>query len=323
MFDLIVDELVRKCAVEIVWNCGVRNAKVCCLKTRIVRPLWQTTNQYLHLCVPFQPSQFFWRWNWRKHESKFLKFRQKSRDLCHMAFTTARLCHFPQACLFNPWTQMTTLPLSTYLLWLICISGAFSLSTSPLRSQNLRKDIPTASMGSTGYTVCTVTSMRDCTEVSDSHAGTNKGWQSLLSYLSCGFSKGLKANKLLPRFEKRSGICFFATQMGYNRLQPNQTKHESSQESPSRQTWRNSLVRMGASALPWMLWEMLTNIFLFAMFFVCSRFVHLHLHGTEIRREIFQRNVKSFVWFSSLQCYALQFCEHNSYLTIWVATKIW
>ena len=212
------------------------------------------------------------------------------------------------------------MPLSTYLLRLICISGAFSLSTSPLRSQNLRKDIPTASMGSIGYTVCTVTSMRDCTEVSDSHAGTNKGCQ---IFFSCGFSKGLEANKLLSRFEKRSGICFFATQMGYNRLQPNQAKHESSQEPPSRQTWRDGLVRMAVSALLWMLWEMLTNIFLFAMFFVCSRFVHWHLHGTEIRTEVFQRNVKSFVWFSSLQCYALQFCEHNSYLTIWVATKIW
>ena len=103
------------------------------------------------------------------------------------------------------------MPLSTYLLRLICISGAFSLSTSPLRSQNLRKDIPTASMGSIGYTVCTVTSMRDCTEVSDSHAGTNKGCQ---IFFSCGFSKGLEANKLLSRFEKRSGICFFCNTNG-------------------------------------------------------------------------------------------------------------
>ena len=205
---------------------------------------------------------------------------------------------------------MTTLPLSTYLLWLICISGALSLSTSPLP-----------------WAAFTPFALSRACEIAQkclihTQAPIRDGRVFFLIFL-VDSARVLRQTNYCRVLKKGPESVFVATQMGYNRLQPNQTKHESSQEPPSRQTLRDGLVRMGASPLLWMLWDMLTNIFLFAMFFVCSRFVHLHLHGTEIRTEVFQRNVKIFVWFSSLQCYVLQPCEHNSYLTIWVATKIW
>jgi hypothetical protein len=119
------------------------------------------------------------------------------------------------------------MPLSTYLLRLICISGAFSLSTSPLRSQNLRKDIPTASMGSIGYTVCTVTSMRDCTEVSDSHAGTNQGCQIFFLVDSARVSRQTNYCRVLKKGPESVFLQHKWVTIGYSRIKPNTSHHRS------------------------------------------------------------------------------------------------
>lgn len=168
---------------------------------------------------------------------------------------------------------MTTLPLSTYLLWLICISGAFSLSTSPLPAW---------------AALVTPFALSRACEIAQKclihmQAPIRDGRVFFLIFL-VDSARVLRQTNYCRVLKKGPESVFVATQMGYNRLQPNQTKHESSQEPPSRQTLRDGLVRMGASPLLWMLWDMLTNIFVryvFCLLSLCT--LTLARHGNQNR----------------------------------------
>ena len=138
-----------------------------------------------------------------------------------------------------------------------CISWVAFLFCVPVESsQNFRKDVPTPSIGSIGYTVCTVTGMRGCTEVTDSHS-----WQSLLSCR--GFSNGLwEANKLqiVAFFWEKSHPESASLQHRWW-ITKCQAKHKKASQEPSslRRTWREAVksdaetiwFRMSASAFFW------------------------------------------------------------------------